>query len=535
MKISLLLGVLCKSSSFFNQIKSEEDKKKKNKLIGTAVGLGFAFLILGLYLVMMGIALGYYGFAETIPSLMVMMASLLVFILSLFKVNGYLFGGTDYEMLLALPFTIQEIVTARYLYLYVNELPWCLGISICFLPGYAIFGNPSSWALFFWGILSFLIPAIPLFISSLVGTFIAGVSAGFRFKKLVTAIFTFAFILLCFFSRFIIEAIFEENEIENLVDITAEKILDMEKMYWPAKWFREAVTNQSISSLFALLAVVLLFGSVVIRFISVFYRQINSKLANVYMAKNYTMSRQKRKSVVSTVAFKEFRLLLDNSNYLINGGTGVIFILIFMLGVLFVSPDKIMEALLRGAPVDKAVVLPAIPLILYFFSGMVATTCISPSLEGRSAWIMSSLPVKKIDDYKGKMLFNLLLFEPISLLACVILSIRFGANPVQILAFAVCNFACNVFSTTWGMVCGIKHRKTDWERDIEVIKQGTAVTLYLLPNMFVVMALIAGSIALGFVMDPALIALIVTVLAGILALLSYHSVQRLAKLPESNG
>ena len=71
--------------------------------------------------------------------------------------------------------------------------------------------------------------------------------------------------------------------------------------------------------------------------------------------------------------------------------------------------------------------------------------------------------------------------------------------------------------------------RLDWENEIEVIKQGTAVVIYMLPNMFVVMALTVVSVILGLHMDHRLIALGFTLIAAILAALSYLRVMALAK------
>ena len=85
------------------------------------------------------------------------------------------------------------------------------------------------------------------------------------------------------------------------------------------------------------------------------------------------------------------------------------------------------------------------------------------------------------------------------------------------------------FSTAWGCVCGIKHIRLDWENEIEVIKQGAAVTIYLLPNMFVVMGLLVLVVFLGMQMDHKLLALIFIQIVSALALLSYLRAMALAK------
>ena len=85
------------------------------------------------------------------------------------------------------------------------------------------------------------------------------------------------------------------------------------------------------------------------------------------------------------------------------------------------------------------------------------------------------------------------------------------------------------FSTAWGCVCGVKHMRLDWENEIEVIKQGAAVAIYMLPNMFAVMGLIVLVVFLGTRMDHRLLALILILITALLAILSYRRAIALAE------
>ena len=71
--------------------------------------------------------------------------------------------------------------------------------------------------------------------------------------------------------------------------------------------------------------------------------------------------------------------------------------------------------------------------------------------------------------------------------------------------------------------------RLDWENEVEVIKQGAAVVIYMLPNMIVVMALTVAAVILGLSIDRCLLALLVTLAAAALAGLSYWRVMVLAK------
>ena len=69
------------------------------------------------------------------------------------------------------------------------------------------------------------------------------------------------------------------------------------------------------------------------------------------------------------------------------------FTILLGLAALIFDIDSIIAKVLHDAPVSKEMLYPAIPLIIYFMIGMVATTAITPSLEGKNYWIVQSLPI----------------------------------------------------------------------------------------------------------------------------------------------
>ena len=178
---------------------------------------------------------------------------------------------------------------------------------------------------------------------------------------------------------------------------------------------------------------------------------------------------------------------------------------------------------------DTSILQPAIPFIAYFLVGMMSTTTCSPSLEGKNYWIVQSMPIEKKTLYQGKMLFNMYLTVPFMLFTVICFSISARVPVINALLYIVLGIALCAFSTAWGCVCGVKHMRLDWENEVEVIKQGPGVAWYMLPNMFVVMILVVLMVFLGLRIDHKILALIFTVIAGVLALISYRRVLALAE------
>ena len=241
------------------------------------------------------------------------------------------------------------------------------------------------------------------------------------------------------------------------------------------------------------------------------------------------MTRQKQHSVVQAIAFKEFKRMTGSTTYLVNGAVGELLALILGVATLLIGFDKIVATITQGAPIDSSILQPAIPFIVYFLIGMMATTVCSPSLEGKNYWIVQSLPIEKKTLYQGKMLFNMELTVPFMVFTTLCLCISAKVSLLHTLLYLLLGLALCAFSTTWGCVCGIRHMRLDWENEVEVIKQGSAVTIYMLPNMFVVMGLIILVVFLGTRINHSLLTLILICIAAVLAAISYRIVLILSK------
>jgi ABC-2 type transport system permease protein len=160
---------------------------------------------------------------------------------------------------------------------------------------------------------------------------------------------------------------------------------------------------------------------------------------------------------------------------------------------------------------------------------MAATTTMTPSLEGKNYWIVQSLPISKKTLYMGKMLFNMMLTVPFTLFATVTFCISAGAPLINAVLYILLGIVLCSYSTTRGCVCGIKHMRLDWENEIEVIKQGSAVAIYMFPNMFATMALVVLVVILGIHMNLNLILLVLILIVSLLACLCYRKVMKLSK------
>ena len=525
----LLLKTLLLSTSQRNIFRYTGDKKKKNRIIGSIVGAVLLYAMLMAYCIAVCIGYGQFGIIDAAPVMCALVISVLAFVFTVFKTNGYLFNFKEYDMLMSLPFETKTVAACKFMYMYIKSLPWYLSIAIAMMVGYGYFARPSVVVYPIWIILSVLLPVIPMVAAAFVGFLIARVSSGFRKTNIVQTVLTFIFIIFSFFLRYIIEGMFKNGKVQATLETAVEVTGNASGIYLPARWFSDAVTKRSAVAFLLLIGVSALLFAVVFSIVGRSYRNINSALKSHAAAKKYRMTAQKKRNVIQAIVYKEFKRMTGSTAYMTNCGVGMILAALLGVITLVLGFNRIISIVTQGAPVDAVIIQPAIPFIVHFFIGMTSTTACSPSLEGKNYWIVRSLPIEKKTLYQGKMLFNMFLTVPFMVFSTLCLCISAKVPVLNAVLYLVLGFALCSFSTAWGCVCGVKHMRLDWENEIEVIKQGAAMLIYMLPNMFVVMALAVLVIILGMRMDHKLLTLILILAAGILAFLSYRRVMSLAK------
>ena len=531
-KSILLLKTMLTSSSHLNILKYSKDKKKKRRSILALFGILYLAVLFGVLVGFIAYALAKYNQASVVPIMVATIISLLTLILTLFKSNSYIYSFKQYDMLMSMPFSVKTIVSDRFLLMYLRDLPTVLLLSISALVGYIIAIHPSFWFCFFWIVLTPFIPLLPAVIATLFGFIIANIGARVQHKKLIQTILTFVFVIPMFFLNYIINYLFRNSEMQEIVDTTATSLNNISKAIPSINWFGKAINEQNLLYFLLLIIISLAVYIGVVYLISVNYRKINSILSNTGEHKKVKANDKdyKQRSLVNAICFKEFKRVTGSTVCATNLGMGAIMSILFAIVLPFVNLQAIIAAAYTdGRIIDIRPLSLVFPLLVYFFIGMVPSTASSMSLEGKSYWILKSLPIDNMTIYKGKMLFNIYLNMLPGLLAVISGMYAFKATILEWIIGIVMFIVMCLFSTTFGMRCGIKHMRLDWDNEVEVVKQGSAVTSYLLPNMFSAMILMSGMGAAVFFIDGKLIALGIIIIYSILTLLAYLAVKRYAK------
>ena len=525
----LLFKTLLLSTGSMNIYKHTGDKKKKGKIVGSWIGMSILYLLLIFYCVIFSIGYSYYGLGDSIPTMTAVMISGISFIITMLKAGSYLFGFREYEMLMSLPFSEKQIVSSKFLYMYMKNLPWNLSISLSMLIGYAIILSPAWYVYILWIVLSFVLPIIPMLAASFVGFLIARIGTSFKHWKVVQTILTFGFIMLAVMSRFIIESVFRNDRVEDVLAGASQATGNIGKFYFPVAWFESAVTKGNILGALLLIVVTVVLFELVFTIFAGSYKKINSTMKTTAAGHKVSTSSIRKKSAVQAIAVKELRRFVGSTPYFVNVGFGYIFAVIIGVVSLFVGMDRLIGVVVQGAPITTEMILPAIPFVIYFLTGMVPMTTCSPSLEGKNFWIIQSSPVSSKEIYLGKLMASLYVAVPAQIISTLLLCISAHASFIQTVSFLALGFVLCIFSSTFGLACGLHFMKLDWENEIEVIKQGTAVVIYLFPNMILTCILMFGCIFLAGALGTVLTVLLTMLVYGVFILISALRVRHLAR------
>ena len=498
----LLVRMLRTASGNGNILKYEKDAKKRRRAEGSIVGSIILHAIIAAVLILLTVGMGNFGMIQGVPAICALLISVLELIFGILRTGDYLFSKKDYEIITALPFSIRDQVSGRFIAMYIHNLPSTFVFSMAMMAGYGYFANPAFYVYIIWIILTFFIPLIPTVIASVIGVLSAGLSSGSKHKSVLQSVFIFIFTIVFIFAGQILGRLFDTSEKINAALTTISNAGETAGgAYLPVRWFSDAIIKTDPLSIILLIVVSAALFEVVFFIISKFYRRINSRMLTVKTeGRTYKMKKGglKKRSVVRTIAYKEFRHFIGSSVYLTNTGIGSLIALILSVLVLVVDINWIFNFIVRGAPVQVDVLIPVVPMILFFFIGMAPTTVVSWSLEGKNFWILQSLPVSRKDICRGKMLFNLYVQVPFMVIGCICFGIALHVPFYIILLFLLCGIILCLYSTVFGMFCNLKHANMEWEKEVDVVKRGSAVMFYILPNLFITMAVIAICLFVGF-------------------------------------
>lgn len=483
--LALLMKNNLINESGINKLKYA-DKNEKLKAFGMALLIIFTMVILSIY----GFILCFYlsdflisiNQMELLLVLGILGCTITTFFTSLYKSPSYLFQSKDYEILSSLPIREGTILGSKILTLIISN--YLFAAAFLIVPGIVYFIKVKTSVLYFpfLIILTLIVPLIPITFSSIVAFFITNISTKAKKSNLVSIILNLSLVVIV-----LIISLNLQNVMTTIIQNSNSIIDGVQKIYPPAYYFVDALKRGNIASLLIFTVVSIIPISLLVSLFAKNFDKINSRLSETYKANDYKFRELKLSSPVKSLLSKETKRFLSSNIYVMNSSVGMIMLPIFTIAILVVGYDKIAQIL--EISMFKDMILLQILGIISFCLVLTNTTCVSISLEGKNLWILKSSPIEEMDIFKSKILVNIILTIPISIVSFIALSFKLDFSIIATLLIIVAIILLAIFSATLGIIINLLYPKLEFTSDVAVVKRGASVIITMISNGLYLVAL----------------------------------------------
>lgn len=505
----LLKNSFINSTGINSLSKGIDNSKEKKKLhITTATLLLIAAVICFMsttYSIGLAIVLKPMGYLDLILVVAILFSCILSFIMSIYKAQGTLFSSKDYDLLMSLPIKNSTILTSKILSLmsisYIETALIIIPASIV----YFVYNGSLSWIFFIILIVGLMfIPIIPIIAASIIAIIMTFISSRFKHKNIVTTIVGMIAVLLI-----MIFSINIQNYINKFIENSDSIVSGLSKIYLPAMYLKDALVNYDVVNLLKFIGISIIPFIIFIMIFSNTFKIINGKLSENYKKANYKVKKLETSSITKALVSQELRRYFATPIYVMNTAVGMVLLVAASIATLFVSKEKLVELL--GYPEIANMIPISILVMLVFSIGISCTTNSSISLEGNRLWILKSLPIDPKYIFKGKIITNLIITIPASIISNIIFYIGLKFEIKYLIFNLIISVVFSIISAVLGLIINLYFPKMEWTNPTTVVKQSASVMINILGILILVLAMVGISVALVKIFNITNMMIILTV------------------------
>lgn len=499
-----------------NMFDTQKGKVKSPGFVIVGV-VAFATLIGGLsciYSFFLAMGLKQLNALDLLPVVLFVAGSLVMFFFGALRSGNVLFVSTDYDLLMSMPIKSRTIILSKLISLYVSDLACALIIMLPCLFVWWKVTSPTLLSLLLSVLCLPFLPIIPLMLATLVGTIVTFLSGRSRHKTLVGVV---ANLILVFGIFYAVQLV--GTSASAGADIAGYMMTFRNQLfsqYPPARLFFEA-TQGSVTS-FLLLAAISVVASIAFTLLTAaVFKALHSKLSNITMKASKAKLVYSENGTFSALFKKEMRRFFASTTYVVNSGIGSIIGIVAVVYIVFFGKEYVTQVM--AVPEMSKMLIALMPLFSAALAAVSCTTPSSVSIEGNSLWVVKHLPVSAYSVFMAKIMLNLLITVPTSLLISITGIVLLKASGIYLVLILVFPVIICVFMAYIGLLLNLSFPNFTWTNETKVIKQsasmgistfagiGIIIVIFLFINLF----MNTGKaylvyIAIGAVMVAAIIA-----------------------------
>ena len=399
----------------------------------------------------------------------------LSFFFTAFTAKSELFEAKDNELLLSMPIQPRLILMSRMATLLLMEYLFALLVLIPAGVAWFMTAGVQAAQLTLYVICSLLLPLLSAAVACLFGWLLALLISRVRNKTFLTMVFSLAF-MGCYFYFYMNAQKYITTLLENHEAI-AEGMRGWGVLFC---LFGEGIAHADFgkAALVCLLSVAvfagmtLLLGRGFLKTTSAGSRA-HKKVKGKIEAKSATLS--------SALLRREWKRFTSSAIYMLNCGLGLILTVIAAVALLIKQADiRALLPLLNTFGIAQKDVALLAAVMLSFLASMDVITAPSVSLEGKTLWILRSMPVPAKQILAAKLKLHELLCAPVTLLLSVSAAVTLRADALGWAALVLIPQLFVLLSGAFGLTMNLLMPKLDWTSEAVAVKQSGAVLVTML-------------------------------------------------------
>ena len=496
-----------------------QSRKRGRQTKGKAVG----YALLMLYCFCAFVFLFYSSFSQLAEAffpaglgwlyfaMFAIMAFALMFIGSVCTAKSQLFEAKDNELLLSMPVRPGLILLSRMAAMLAMNFVFELVVALPVFAAWLRFCSPDAAGIAAFVLIVLALPLFALAVSCLFAWLISLLTSRMRNTTVITMVLSVVFLLAYFVFCF------RMNTYVTQLAANGQAIAGALGAALPLVWLGRAAAEGNLACLgLTLLWTILPFALAYVLLARSFIRIVTTNRGQIRV--RYEKKAMRASSQDAALYRRELARLTSSSGYMLNAGLGLVFEL--ALAVLAVVKRQELLTVFQVMPALKQALAPILLLAGMLVSGMVFFTASSVSLEGKSYWIVRSMPVPTKKVLRAKLNLSNSLSAGPALLMMLVCALVLGLPAVEVILLLACQLLFVLLSADVGLMEDLRHCNLDWINETQAAKQGAGVVLTMLIVWGFVLAVGAVYFALlaSVLTTPVFLALVLALLAALYAL-----------------
>ncbi len=407
------------------------------------------------------------------------MAFALMFIGSIFMAKSQLFEARDNELLLAMPIRPGDILLSRMLILLVFDVIYELVVAVPAALAWGLSAGFTAMGAVAFVLICLTLPLFSLAVSCLFAWLLSLLTARIRRKSLFTMVFS-----LIFFGGYMLLCM-RMNQYVMLLAQNGSVIAGKLAAIAPIYWMGSAMASGNVLHLvYSLLVTIIPFVLAYWILSRAFIRIVTAKRG--FARIRYEHKAMKSTSLDAAMLQREFRRLGSCPAYMMNCGLGLVFMIAAAVFLFIKRADVLVLMSQLGLPAGTLGVIGTLAVGL--MAGMAPFTAPSVALEGKTLWIIRTMPVRSSQVLRAKLRMGLILTLPAALL--LLAAAAFVVKDVPVcLCMGLTGVLLTVATNALGLVENLRHPGLGWLNETQAVKQSMSVLFTMLLNWAILLAM----------------------------------------------